>query len=161
MSHPSFNDRWIIPYEIPAFLPTENATRFVSKFFETLCNLLGLKHFKATAYHPQTNGLAERYKKTLIGILRCHVAEHQSDWDNFVQPHAYTYNTQISSSNGTTLFHLKLSRHQSGLKAFDNPSASTTDAKQVNVPSKQEAWLLHRITRMRKESDVKLAAVLL
>lgn len=47
----SFYDSWIIPYGIPVNVLKDNCTQFVSEFFRTICNLLGLKHFTTTAWH--------------------------------------------------------------------------------------------------------------
>lgn len=90
-----FSEHWINPHGIPAFVLTDNGTLLVSKFFATLCTHLGLKQLTTTAYHPQTNGQVERYKKTLDTQLRHYVAYHQNDWDAYVQPLTYAYSLQV------------------------------------------------------------------
>lgn len=51
-----FFDHWIVPYGIPVSLLTDNGLQFVRKLFETVYTFLGVKHFAAAAYIPQTNG---------------------------------------------------------------------------------------------------------
>lgn len=48
--------KWIIPYEIQTNILGDNAMRFTSKFFATLCTHLGTKQLTTTAYQPQSNG---------------------------------------------------------------------------------------------------------
>lgn len=76
----------IVLYGIPAYALTHNGAQFNSNFFETICNFLGLKHFTTTAYHPQSNGSAEWYRRTLFVRLRHHIAEHRPNWDILGQP---------------------------------------------------------------------------
>lgn len=52
-------DKWAIPYRIPANVLTDNGTQSVSKFLETMCNFLALKHLKTPAPQPKSNGQAE------------------------------------------------------------------------------------------------------
>lgn len=45
---------------------------------------LGPKHQTMTAYHPQANGQAKQINRTIITGLLHYVAEHQRDWDLYV-----------------------------------------------------------------------------
>lgn len=45
----AFLDSCIIPYEIPNHLLTDNGPQFVAKFFESLCVILGFRHFTTTS----------------------------------------------------------------------------------------------------------------
>lgn len=49
-------DHWIIRYGIPDYFLTDDGSKFLSKFFESLCAFLGKKHLTITVHHPQTNG---------------------------------------------------------------------------------------------------------
>lgn len=46
--------------------------------------LLGIRRVRTTPYHPQTDGLVERFKQTLKGMLRKFVSETRKDWDNWL-----------------------------------------------------------------------------
>ena len=110
-----FLDLWVYAYGAPSYVLTDNGPQFAAKFFEAVCAMIGIKHVFTTAYHPQTNGQVERFNKTLAARLRHYVAEHQKDWDEFVQPLTYAYNMQVHRSTGTTPFDLVLSRHPKGI----------------------------------------------
>lgn len=44
---------------------TDQGTPFMSKVTKELYTLLKIKHLKTSVYHPQTDGLLERFNKTL------------------------------------------------------------------------------------------------
>ena len=110
-----FLDLRVYAYGAPSYVLTDNGPQFAAKLFEAVCTMIGIKHVLTTAYHPQTNGQVERFNKTLAARLRHYVAEHQKDWDEFVQPLTYANNMQVHRSTGTTPFDLVLSRHPSGI----------------------------------------------
>lgn len=102
---------WIMPYVISTSLSSDNCPQFSSKFFSSLCSLLGNNLKTTTAYHPQSNFQTERYNKKIIARLRHYVNELKSNWDSLFQPLTYAYNNQIHISTGTTPFSLELSRN--------------------------------------------------
>lgn len=97
-----FIDNWIILYGISNYLLSDYGPQFVSKFFGAICGFLGVKQLTTTAYHPQTNGQTELYKKVIVSRLRHYIDENQSDWDKYVQPLTYAYNTQTHRSTKVT-----------------------------------------------------------
>lgn len=50
---------------------------FESAVFSGLMRILGIKHLRTTAYHPQANGLVERWHRTLKAAIKCH---ESNDW---------------------------------------------------------------------------------
>ena len=42
---------------------------------------LGIKQLRSTAYHPQTQGVLERYHQVLKNMLKTYCHEHSEDWD--------------------------------------------------------------------------------
>ncbi|KAI0979556.1 hypothetical protein GJ496_000593 [Pomphorhynchus laevis] len=55
---------------------SDNSLHFASSMFNEWYANLGISHAKASPYHPQTNGLAER----LIETLKNMVLKHGNDW---------------------------------------------------------------------------------
>lgn len=49
----------------PKEILTDQGTPFVSKLMKQVCKLLDIRHIKTSVYHPQTDGLVERYNGTL------------------------------------------------------------------------------------------------
>lgn len=92
-----------------------------------------MKHLKTTAYHPQTNGFVERYKKITFIFLHLYVAEHRRILDLLVQPLTYAHNDCIHCKTGTTPFSLILSHQPPGPTTFVAPAALLTDVKSQNT----------------------------
>lgn len=68
----AFIDTWIARFGCPAVLTTDQGRQFESALFSDICRLCGISKIHTTAYHPQSNGLVERWHRTLKTALRCH-----------------------------------------------------------------------------------------
>ncbi|MBW0562431.1 hypothetical protein O181_102146, partial [Austropuccinia psidii MF-1] len=85
--------------------------KFTSALWTNLHNLFGTKLSFSTAYHPQTDGLAERMIQTLedmIRIFRAYGLEFKDsdgfthDWCTIIPAIELAYKTSIHSSTGKT-----------------------------------------------------------
>ena len=56
-----------------------------------LFQMTGTEHRISTAYHPQTNGLVERYNQTLQRSLIKLCNDMQNDWDDLLDPVLFAY----------------------------------------------------------------------
>ena len=51
-------------------ISSDRGAQFTSKLWTTVSQLLGMKHSQTTSYHPQANGLVERFHRHLKSALR-------------------------------------------------------------------------------------------
>ena len=51
---------------------------------QEICKLMNTKKTFMTAYHPETDGLVERFNGTLTTMLSMYVSGHQRDWDTYI-----------------------------------------------------------------------------
>lgn len=70
---------WIATFGIPSRITTDLGRQFESQIFRELNKLLGIKHLRTTPYHPQANGLIERWHRTLKAAIKC---RRKLDWIN-------------------------------------------------------------------------------
>ena len=55
---------------VPLEILSDNDNLITSKFFQTLCDMLGIEQHSAIIYRPKGNGRAERAVRSVVGILR-------------------------------------------------------------------------------------------
>jgi hypothetical protein len=69
---------WIQRFGVPDTITSDRGPQFTSSVWASLCSLLNISHTQTTAYHPQSNGLVERFHRRLKDALRARAAG--SDW---------------------------------------------------------------------------------
>lgn len=68
----ALHKHWFSKYGVPARITTDQGRQFESDLFNALARLVGCKHLRTTSYHPQSNGLIERWHRTLKAAIMCH-----------------------------------------------------------------------------------------
>ena len=100
----------------PSVIISDRDPKFTSEFWENLFNLMGTKLAFSTAYHPQTDGLAERMIQTLEDMIRRYCAFGLSykdqdgfthDWISLLPALEYAYNSSKHSVTGKIPFELE------------------------------------------------------
>ncbi|KAI9555943.1 hypothetical protein GHT06_018484 [Daphnia sinensis] len=69
-----------------------------------------IRRIRTTAYHPQTDGLVERFNRTLCDMLACYVADEPEKWDKYLPFVTFAYNTAKQASIKETPFYLFFGR---------------------------------------------------
>ena len=76
----SFTHGWIQHYGIPATITTDRGSQFSSEIFQQLTRTWGIKALMTTPYHPEANGLVERFHRRLKESLIALGAEEPHEW---------------------------------------------------------------------------------
>ena len=69
---------------IPCEILNDNGAQFMSHIMKEFSRLLSIKQLTTTVYHPQCNGLVEKYNGNLKSMLKRMCAERPKDWDRYV-----------------------------------------------------------------------------
>jgi len=73
-----FLSQVFVKHGTPTDIISDRGKHFVSQFWRSLCQLLGIKANLSTAYHPETNGQTERVNQILEQYL-CVYINYQQD----------------------------------------------------------------------------------
>ena len=76
-----------------------------------MCKLTGIRSNITSAYHPQSNGLDERFNQTLQRQLLKFVNEEQKDWDLFIDSILFSYRVSRQDSTKHSPFFVVYGRH--------------------------------------------------
>ena len=139
-------------YGPPSYLLSDNGAQFTAKFFQHVCNILGIRNLYTTTYHPQTNGQVERFNRTILAALRKCVKEERKTWDLFSHAVTFAYNTQTHASTGYPPFELVLSRTPTSL-VIGNPA--TIALNEDPVKTVKELFAV-RLRKMMDRADKNL-----
>ena len=63
----------VVPmFGVPECLLSDRGANLLAHLMRDVCELLGIKKLNTTSYHPQCNGMVERFNRTLKTMLRKH-----------------------------------------------------------------------------------------
>ncbi|GFX23637.1 transposon Tf2-8 polyprotein [Trichonephila clavipes] len=96
----------VLRHGAPRVIITDRGAVFRSRLVSSLVDLCNIDHRFTTAYHPQTNGLTERFNKTLADMLSMYVDVEQKNWDEILPFVTFAYNTAKQETTGFTPFYL-------------------------------------------------------
>ena len=86
-----FVEHVVCRHGVPEELLSDRGANFLSDLIKSVCDILGVKKINTSGYHPQTDGLVEKFNSTLINMIAksCEVAQH--DWDEQLPFLLYAY----------------------------------------------------------------------
>ena len=61
---------WVARFGCPTTVTTDRGSQFESRLLERLHTLLGSNRIRTTAYHPSSNGMVERFHRSLKAALK-------------------------------------------------------------------------------------------
>ena len=116
-------DRVIPITGIPETIQSDNEKEFTGLFIEGICRLLGIKHHTVINYHPQAQGIVERYNRTLKQTLLGYCNDRRDDWDEYLQPIVWSLRTQVHDDLGYAPAEIAFGRSP---RTFDDLVLSTS-----------------------------------
>ncbi|XP_039309916.1 uncharacterized protein K02A2.6-like [Solenopsis invicta] len=68
----AFYTHWVARYGSPLTITTDQGSQFEASLFKALTNLIGCDRKRTSAYHPASNGILERWHRTVKTAIICH-----------------------------------------------------------------------------------------
>ena len=80
----------ICRFGAPQVLQSDRGTHFLNQVIKELTEKFRIKHSLSSPYHPQSNGLVERFNRSLCqGLAK--VSETIFNWNEYIQPVLFAY----------------------------------------------------------------------
>ncbi len=98
----------------PEEIQSDKGTQFVSDLMQQIHRLLSIRSVSTSPYHPQSNGLVERFNGTLKTMLRKVVRTHPNQWDRYLPALLFAYRELPNASTGFSPFELLFGRRPRG-----------------------------------------------
>jgi hypothetical protein len=73
-------EHWIARFGCPATLTSDQGRQFESQLFANLMKQMGITKTRTTPYHPQSNGMIERWHRSLKNALRARLITASTTW---------------------------------------------------------------------------------
>ena len=89
---------------------TDKGSVFISDIMSSVYKQLGIKRMNTSSFHPQSNGMTERFNRTVKMTLKAWCNEEQDDWDVLLPYAVFAYNTAYHSTLQESPFYLLYGR---------------------------------------------------
>ena len=105
-----FVNHIVCQHGIPEELLLDRDPIFMSSFMLEVCNLLGVKKLNTSGYHPQTDGLVDKFNSTLINMIAKSSEAYPCDWDTKLPHLLFAYRSCAQESTKESPFYLLYGR---------------------------------------------------
>ena len=89
---------------VPEEILTDQGSNFTSQLLTEIYKMLHVHPIRTTPYHPQTDGLVERFNQTLKSMLRKAATNEGKDWDKLLPYLLFAYREVPQASTGFSPF---------------------------------------------------------
>ena len=117
----------------------------MNQIAEEVEQILGIQHRLTTAYHPESNGMVERFNGTLKEMLRSYVDDDQADWDLYLHWCCFAYRSSPIKDEEYSPFLLLQGREPRSVLDIDVRSFQL-----LEHPTEWARRMMHHIRRIRE-----------
>ena len=91
---------------LPKSVQSDQGSNFISGIFQQVMHKLGIKQYRSSAYHPESQGALERFHQTLKNMIRSYCFDTEKDWDEGIHLLLFAVRESVQESLGFSPFEL-------------------------------------------------------
>eukprot|EP00253_Pinus_taeda_P020509 PITA_20509 len=129
-------------FGVPREIVKDQGTQLTSKLVKALTEQYGIKHYKLTPCHPQSNGKVESTNKVLKSILTKTIQLHHMDWVDKLLEALWNYRITWRNVTGHTPYELVYGKQVLLPIEFQETTFNTTTQLGMNLNEAQEKRLM-------------------
>ena len=98
----------ILRFGMPLVIHSDQGREFENGLMKSLCALLGCTKTRTAPYHPESDGMIERFNRTCLMMLSMFVNDRRDNWHELLPFIMYAYRTSVHESTGYSPFRLMM-----------------------------------------------------
>ena len=102
----AFFQHIVCRFGMASVIHSDQGREFENNLMQELCLLCGAHKTRTTPYHPASDGLVERFNRTLPMILAMFAGENRDDWDDLLLSVMMAYRSSVHESTGFSPYRL-------------------------------------------------------
>ena len=91
---------------LPRSVQSDQGSNCLSGIFQQVMFELGIKQYKSSAYHPESQGALERFHQTLKNMIRSYCFDTEKDWNEGIHLLLFAVRESVKESLGFSPFEL-------------------------------------------------------
>ncbi|KAK3090267.1 hypothetical protein FSP39_010526 [Pinctada imbricata] len=91
-------NEFICRFGVPKTIHTDQGREFESELFSNLCSLLNIEKTRTAPYRPYSDGMVERFNRSLQTMLSSFVNDNRNDWDEHLPYVLMGYRASVHES---------------------------------------------------------------
>ena len=101
-------DNIILRFGMPLVIHSDQGREFENGLMKSLCTLMGCTKTRTAPYHPESDGMIERFNRTCLMMLSMFVNDRRDNWNELLPFVMHAYRTSIHESTGYSPFRLMM-----------------------------------------------------
>ena len=101
-------DKIIVRFGIPLVIHSDQGREFENGLMKSLCNLLGCVKTRTAPFHPESDGMVERFNRTCLMMLSMFVNDRRDNWHKLLPFVMHAYRTSVYESTGYSPYRLMM-----------------------------------------------------
>ena len=91
---------------LPKSVQSDQGSNFMSGVFQQVTHKLGIKQYRSSAYHPESQGALERFHQTLKNMIGLYCYDTEKEWDEGIHLLLFAVRESVQESLGFSPFEL-------------------------------------------------------